>query len=145
MIVENLLSRLEKVRATGTGTWTGICPSHPDKSPSLAIRETEDGRVLIYCRAGCPTINILQAVGLEFSDLYPPRPDAHGIKPERRPFPAGDLLKLITLEATVVLIAARELLDAGDLVFGDEGFTRLALAADRIESVLTVSGVRRHG
>jgi hypothetical protein len=144
--VETFLTRLDRVKQTGPDRWIGICPAHPDKSPSLAIRELEDWRILLYCRTGCATADILAAVGLEFSDLYPPKPiTATGIKPERRPFPARDLLGLIALEATVVLIAARDMLEAGDLVLGDAEFARLALAADRIETALTVSGVSRHG
>lgn len=147
--VETLLSRLDRVKQTGPQNFLAACPGpgheRGDRHPSLAIRETDDGRVLLHCPVCQDTSAVLAALGLEFGDLYPPRPDAHGIKPVRRPFPAGDLLKLIALEATVVLIAARDMLEFGDLVFGDAGFARLAQAADRIESALSISGVRRHG
>ena len=88
----------------------------------------------------------MAAVGLEFSDLYPPRPpaDPHA-KPERRPFPALDILKALAFEATIVRLAARDLLEAGDLVLGEAGFARLALASERIESALSYAEVRRHG
>jgi DNA primase len=53
MSVETLLSQLDKVRKTGTGTWTACCPAHAAKSPSLAIRELADSTVLLHCFAGC--------------------------------------------------------------------------------------------
>lgn len=145
MSVETLLSRLDKPRQTGHGRWLARCPAHADKTPSLSIRELEDGRVLIHCFPGCAPAAILAAVGLEFSDLFPEQPLTDRGSPERRPFPAADVLKAIAFEATIVLLAARDLLEAGDLVLGEEGFQRLALACDRIQSALTVSGVRRHG
>ncbi len=68
--LENLLSRLDKVRRSG-GEWQALCPAHDDHSPSLGIKETNDGTVMIKCRAGCETRDVLAAVGLDFSDLYP--------------------------------------------------------------------------
>lgn len=68
-----LLARLEGVRATGPGRWAARCPAHPDRSPSLTIRATEDDKTLLHCFAGCPTDDILSAIGLEWADLYPDR------------------------------------------------------------------------
>lgn len=78
--------KLDKVKRTGKGTWTACCPAHADKGPSLSIRETDDGRVLLHdFGAGCSAVDILAAVGLELRDLYP-EPIAGHRKPERRPF-----------------------------------------------------------
>jgi hypothetical protein len=49
------------------------CPVHDDKKPSLAVRELDDGRLLVRCYAGCATEDILHALDLEFADLYPER------------------------------------------------------------------------
>ena len=35
-------------RRTGTN-WMAPCPAHEDRDPSLAIRGTCDGRVLVHC------------------------------------------------------------------------------------------------
>lgn len=40
------------------GTWHGAygtarCPAHDDRSPSLSLRDGEDGRLLVHCFAGC--------------------------------------------------------------------------------------------
>jgi hypothetical protein len=48
------------------------CPSHPDKHPSLAVRELgPGGKVLLHCHAGCRTEDVLTDLGLAFHDLYP--------------------------------------------------------------------------
>ena len=56
-------------RSAGEGRWIAKCPGHDDGRPSLSIKE-ESGRVLIYCRAGCPTAVVLVAAGLSFKDLF---------------------------------------------------------------------------
>jgi hypothetical protein len=49
------------------GGWTAHCPAHDDRTPSLSIRDTDDGKVLICCHAGCEqeqVISILRSRGL---------------------------------------------------------------------------------
>ena len=38
-----LLSRLDGVKQTGRNKWKAKCPAHDDNSPSLHIRECDDG------------------------------------------------------------------------------------------------------
>ena len=90
MTIENLLSRLEKVKKRGQGSWIACCPVHNDRSPSMTIRELEDGRVLVHCFAGCSVDEIIGFLGMSFSDLYPPNPIENG-KPLRRMFAAAGL------------------------------------------------------
>lgn len=54
--------------------YKGRCPAHDDRSASLSIGEADD-RVLVYCQAGCKTEDVLAAVGLKFSDLFPEKPE----------------------------------------------------------------------
>ena len=144
MTADILLSKLEKVRQTGNATWTARCPAHPDKSPSLAIRELPDGRVLLHCFTGCPTADVLFAVGLEFADLFPERPlSVHASPAERRPFPAADLLRLLAHETEIVRLAAVAMLDAGDLVLSYDDHARLELAVTRIQGALSLAGGAR--
>ena len=35
------------------GGWTARCPAHDDRTPSLSIRDADDGKVLVRCHAGC--------------------------------------------------------------------------------------------
>jgi len=142
MSAEILLAKLDKVKRTGADRWLACCPAHDDRGPSLSIRETDDGRVLVHCFAGCSVHEIVQAAGIELSDLFPPRNDDRHHRPERRPFPAVDVLRCIAFEALVVAAAAASLL-AGE-PFGPAERERLMLAAGRIQSALSAAGVN-HG
>ena len=111
--VEMLLGRLQKVKGRN-GSWTACCPAHEDKGPSLAIREADDGRVLLHCFAGCPTINVLGAVGMDMSDLFPPDEKRKNYpvegKPKMKPaFYASDLIRILSFEALVVNICAYDM------------------------------------
>ncbi len=94
MTAESLLSRLERVRRTGPGRWIARCSAHDDAGPSLSVRELDDGRVLIHCFAGCSPEDVLDAIGLSFSDIMPRRLADH-VCGERQPFPAADVLRAI--------------------------------------------------
>src|SRR5262245_33612714 len=45
------------------------CPAHEDRAPSLSITAIE-GQTLIYCHAGCATIDVLAALNLTMRDLF---------------------------------------------------------------------------
>lgn len=139
--VDNLLSRLDKVKRTGDGTYQARCPAHADRGPSLTIRELDDGRVLVHCFAGCDVHDVLAAAGLDISALFPPREIQHG-KPERRPFPAADVLRAIGFEALIVASAGVALLAGRP--FSNADRDRLILAVHRIQSAMTAAGVN-HG
>lgn len=66
-----LLSRLEKVTAKGKNNWMACCPSHEDKTPSLALHEDHNGLILIKCFAGCEVLDVLAAVDMQMEDLFP--------------------------------------------------------------------------
>jgi hypothetical protein len=69
--IERILPRLERVRTKQRGGWTARCPAHDDRHPSLGVRETSDGTVLVNCLAGCNASDIVRALGLELRDLFP--------------------------------------------------------------------------
>jgi hypothetical protein len=131
--IEKLLARLEHVKQTSPNSWLAFCPAHDDKHPSLSIRETSEGLILLHCFAGCSVHEVVGAVGLEISDLFPPH-ESHG-KPERRPFPAMDALRGIAFEALVVSAAASALLAGHPFTQADR--ERLSMAATRIQSALS--------
>ena len=139
-----LLSRLDKVKITGPNRWIACCPAHADKSPSLAIRELADGRVILHCLTGCVTSDVLAAVGLGFSDLYPERLPNPGYPAERRPWPASDVLRCIAYESLIVESAVSDIHRRGWLSETDEN--RLYLACARIQQAALISlGDRRNG
>lgn len=136
MSATDLLSRLERVRRTGLETWMARCPAHEDKRPSLSIRETGDGKVLLHCWAGCTVHEIVAAVGIRLEDLFPPRPSHRG-KPERRPFPAADALRAVDREALIAAVAASRLSAGYELSSDDRD--RLLLASQRIYAAVRES------
>jgi putative DNA primase/helicase len=68
--VRRILQLLENVRCCGSG-WSSWCPAHDDHNSSLSVGEGGDGRALIFCHAGCDVADIVAALGLEVSDLFP--------------------------------------------------------------------------
>jgi hypothetical protein len=66
-----LLERLQGVRRTGQAKWLARCPAHDDKNPSLSLAE-RNGQPLLHCHSGCEPLAILEAVGLQWSDILPP-------------------------------------------------------------------------
>lgn len=75
--LENVLQKLEAkgcpARQRGSG-WQARCPAHEDKTPSLSITESADGKVLFHCHAGCQITEIMAAVGLTYNDIFLPDP-----------------------------------------------------------------------
>lgn len=130
MAAADLLARLTKVRPTGRGRWSACCPAHEDRSPSLTITEKDDGLVLIRCFAECPADAIVGAVGLELSDLFPPRPVEHA-RPMRRPFNSNDVLRAAAFEALVASVAASNVAQGKTLTQVDR--ERLVTAAARLQ------------
>jgi hypothetical protein len=65
---------LVQAKRTSAGRWKACCAAHNDRSPSLSIREGEDGHVTLFCRAGCSLDAILSALHLVRDDLSGPPP-----------------------------------------------------------------------
>lgn len=42
--------------------WIARCPAHDDSTPSLSIRETRDGKLLVHCHAGCEQTAVIDAL-----------------------------------------------------------------------------------
>jgi hypothetical protein len=136
MSTEALLSRLDGVKRTGPNRWLARCPAHADRSPSLAVRELDGGRVLIHCFAGCGVEAILSAAGLDFDALFPARPIEDG-KRVHRPFSPLEALRCVAFEATLAAVAASNV--AQGVPMSEEERARLHTAAVRISHALDVA------
>ena len=131
---ETILSRLGHIRETGNGQWLACCPAHDDKSPSLSIRELSNATVLINCLSGCETADVLNAIALEFKDLYPRDP-----RSPRREYPGDrlsgrEIVSVISHELTIIEIAARTMMV--DPAPSPDDAKRLALACSRVRGVV---------
>lgn len=137
---ETLLSRLAGVRDRGQGQWLAQCPAHKDKSPSLSVKETDDGRILLHDFAGCAPADIVAALGLEMTDLFPDRPAANsGSRRSQHRLSHRDALRLLRREAFVVSIAAGWVRSGTRLT--DKDMARVNDAAVRIAQVADAAGV----
>lgn len=136
MSVDALLSRLDKVRATGKDRWQCACPAHDDRSPSMHISVGSDGRVLINCKAGCDTYSILQAVGLEWDAVFPETLLSHHVAPVKKAIYPSEALELLQYEARVVMGAAYLMMKRQ---LAGEDFAELHEAMQRINRVLELT------
>ncbi len=133
MSIETVISRLDGVRETAPGKYLARCPAHDDRSPSLAISEGDDGRVLIHDFAGCQTEDVLSAIGLTFSDVMPERiGQDHVYKPVRNRISAKDALSTLDHESLVVAIIGADFLEHKEI--DDETWDRLGAAVQRINT-----------
>jgi hypothetical protein len=137
MTIDNVISRLQKVKQTGKDSYIACCPSHKDGRPSLSIKALPDGRILMHCFAECPIGDVLNSMGLEMSDLFPEKLD--DLKKYSRPFPAADVLRAIGFECLVVLTSASKLQSNEEFTSQDR--ERLAIAVNRIQAGIDASGV----
>ena len=66
---EDILDLLDNVERTGQkDQYMTTCPAHSDSNPSLSVRLKSD-KVLVNCHACCPPEAVVDALGLDMSDL----------------------------------------------------------------------------
>lgn len=132
--IHALLDRLDKVKPTRSDSWEACCPAHDDRNPSMNIRLTDDGKILVKCWAGCGAADIVAAVGLSLADLFPERDRdtwSKPISPSQRWVPR-DVLAAVSREALVTMLAAESVHKGQSLSLND--LERLAIAAGRLRS-----------
>jgi P4 family phage/plasmid primase-like protien len=69
MDIHDFLHRLNNVKGHG-GQYEATCPCHDDKKQSLCIGVGDDGKILLYCQAGCDTKDVVERLGLTMRDLF---------------------------------------------------------------------------
>lgn len=65
MTAESIAKALSGRKAGNS--WVARCPAHDDREPSLSICDTDEGKVLVHCHAGCDqerVIAVLRSRGL---------------------------------------------------------------------------------
>ena len=130
--VNDILTKVEKVRRTGEGKWLALCTAHDDRSPSLAIKETDDGKILLHCFAGCSVHEIVESMGLTLADLMPDNQTyKKGSKPPK--FNKYELFDRVVFESTILLLAIRRLLSNKPL--SDDDRARVLKAENTIDDI----------
>jgi putative DNA primase/helicase len=92
------------------GTWTACCPAHDDRTPSLSIRDADDGKVLVRYYAGCDQERVITALrgrGLWAND--PSRPPSHKVPAPFEHKPEPDDTRRIEAALAIWEIAERAL------------------------------------
>ena len=135
-----VLQRAEQhgLRQVSPGRWRccGVC--HGGSNPSsLSIREGDTGAVMLKCWHGCDVDRITAVLGLELSDLFPPKLGAgQGAAPARRRglITARQALDVIERELMLTWTAAFNLANGHALTADD--LMRLDVAVVRMKDVL---------
>lgn len=139
MPADVLLQRLDGVLRSGKG-WRACCPvcSKTSRSRKLAVSDSDDGRVLLYCFAGCDAAAIVQAAGLTLGDLFPERLAADTPEERQRRRRAaresqwGAALDMLCLESKVVWFSAADV--SQGIALSRDDNARLKLAIERIDA-----------
>ena len=131
--LDKLLPLLHGVKCTGPGRYLAFSPARDERTPSLAIRELPDGRVLVHDFGGDPVEAVLNAVGLELHDLFPERLTGSAPMRKRGLLTAGQALDLLEFEAALVRLAAQNLANGHALTEADR--ERLNTAAARVAAM----------
>ena len=56
------MNAAELIKALGGSHGKARCPAHDDHTPSLSIRDGDDGRLLTHCHAGCEPAAVWDAL-----------------------------------------------------------------------------------
>ena len=125
-MIDLLISRLQKARPVGKNAYVACCPSHEDKTPSLSVTE-RNGKVLVYCHAGCTQDEVISAAGLTWDDLFEddaPNQRAYSSKKPVTP------INPLRVDENVLLIV-REKLSRGDSLSAEDQ-ARAEIAYERV-------------
>lgn len=112
--IDLVLSRLDgfKLRQSGRDRWRACCPAHGGSNPSaLSVGVGADDQVLLKCFQGCEVEEIAYSLGLELTDLFPPKLHHHtsGKPARRRLISAGQALDLLADEMTLAVLCANDM------------------------------------
>src|SRR6266446_5518588 len=79
MTLQQFLDRLPGAARSGHD-WLANCPGHDDRTASLSVTE-KNGKILVFCHAGCEAKDVVAVLGLRMSDLFI-APNGHARAPD---------------------------------------------------------------
>ena len=115
--LQNLLNQLHKVQSRGRDYYVACCPAHADKNPSLAVK-LDGEKILIKCWSGCDAQSILNAVGLDFEDVFPDREIYRQSGSERPTLSSSDALRIVKNEARIIWMMANDIKNKKEIQIG---------------------------
>ena len=127
--IDAILNRLDCVQKTGKG-FKARCPAHSDKSPSLSIKEGDDGRVLLHCFSGCGIDSVVAALGLQMTDLFLSSSKSGNRRPKLQGVSIRDLETATELEKQVLFFVKAD--QAAGKAVSHSDWERAKLALQRI-------------
>lgn len=77
--IREFLSKFESVRQTDDNQWEARCPSHDDNRASLHVAVGDKG-IVLDCKAGCKTHDVVWAIDCKMTDLFRDEPKKKSIK-----------------------------------------------------------------
>ena len=105
------------------------------------MRAGDNDLVLLRCFAGCSAADIVQAVGLELADLFPPRPIlpdrlilSAPARPKVAPIPWRDLLGALHMDLLTCSLAFSDL--AAGKIFSAEDAAYIARRAADLADII---------
>lgn len=128
MTIQNILSRLEKVRPAGERKYRCPCPVHAGKHFNMMISERTDGSVGVHCFVcGASGTELMEILGLPMKELF--AEDSEYVMPV-----INSKMREQKLEDQVVLDIAKSAAESGTrLTLEDK--RRIRLARHRIASI----------
>lgn len=134
MSVETLINALHahKLHAVGRDRYRAVCPVCGERNPNtLSIGVNAEGAALVKCwKLGCDVGSICASLGLDVSDLFPPRASYGGPMKRRRPLSASQALELLHDEAQLIALCGSNIARGVELT--DDDRDRCLTAAGRI-------------
>ena len=109
--VDLFLSRLLNVKAIGKNKWVASCPSHQDSHPSLNVTLGLNGSPVFICRAGCSAHDVIEAAGLDFSDLFETKTSLRPAKSNTPSYLPSDVFEMCVKELATAELAIDRLLN----------------------------------
>lgn len=142
--IESLVARLDGVKRTAANKWVAKSPTRNERTASLGIRLTDDGRILLHDFGGSSFYEICAALVIHPIQLIPPylRKDQRAHTPaERQGHDAQAALNGIYSAVIVTRICANKMLDGLVLDLPDHHALRKA-GHDIDKAYKAVRGVR---
>lgn len=132
-MIHNLLNKLDKVKKTGADSYRACCPGHQGTNPTaLAIRQVDDGRILLKCHRGCSIDEILGAIGMDMNDLFPDGAIANHAGKVKQAFNPKDVLAAMHEEASIIYLYGKDVANKKPVT--DDQFKRVLLSIERIKT-----------